>query len=241
MEIIDHNLIAQPGFGMMIVQPTDSFISIEGWIITVDDFGKPIDPIAEGLVNGVYLVGYDLEPGLYEVVPDFGAAPYWARLDNEMEIIDSETGSVTLEVTVEASDFAFEFFGALRRIPGGSASITTFDGDDLCTYEGPSEFALDTEATFTFVNSSDGTSAGYAVWKVPDGTTIADIEEKGIFGIGADSTTDRRVFAPPSSPGIDKEYVVALDDLGLWAVECFNFVDGREVEYPATVFVVTDS
>jgi hypothetical protein len=117
MEVIDNHLIANPGFGIVIVQPTDSFISVGGWIITVEDFGRPIDPIAEGLESGVYLVGYDLEPGRYQVLPNGFLAPYWARLDDEMEIIDSGTGDGTLEVIVEASDFAFEFEGVLRRIP----------------------------------------------------------------------------------------------------------------------------
>jgi hypothetical protein len=118
MELIEHYLAAVPGFGLMIVQPTDSFISVGDWIITVEDFGRPIDPIAEGLVGGVYLVGYDLEPGRYEVFPgDYPDSPYWARLDDDMEVIDSESGVGTLEVIVEASDFAFEFKGFLRRIP----------------------------------------------------------------------------------------------------------------------------
>jgi hypothetical protein len=120
-----------------------------------------------------------------------------------------------------------------------SEPTTTFDGD-VCTYEGPSEFALDTEATFTFVNSSDGTSAGYAVWNVPDGTTVADIEEKSIFGIGADRTVDERGSVGASSPGFDKELVVVLDTAGLWAVSCFT-TGSSGTDYPATVFVVTDS
>jgi hypothetical protein len=66
----------------------------------------------------VYLVGYDLEPGRYEVLlGDHPENPYWARLDDEMEIIDSESGVGTLEVIVEESDFAFEFKGFLRLIP----------------------------------------------------------------------------------------------------------------------------
>jgi hypothetical protein len=101
-----------------IVQPTDSFISVRDWIITVEDFGRPIDPIAESLIGGVYLVGYDLEPGRYEVLRDrHPEDPYWARLDDEMGIIDSGTGAGTLEVAIEASDFAFEFTGAFRLIP----------------------------------------------------------------------------------------------------------------------------
>ena len=118
MEIIEHYLVANPGFGIVIVQPTDSFISVGDWIITVDDFGRPIDPIAEGLIAGVYLVGYDLEPGRYEVLPgDHPEDPYWARLDDAMEIIDSGTGVGIQEVIVEASDFALEFKGSLRLIP----------------------------------------------------------------------------------------------------------------------------
>jgi hypothetical protein len=99
---------------------------------------------------------------------------------------------------------------------------------------------LDTEATFTFINTSEGTSAGYGIWKVPDGTTAADIEEKTIFGIGADRTVDERGSAGPSSPGFDKELVVFLDTAGLWTVNCFTTgISGTD--YPATVFVVTDS
>ena len=122
MELIENYLVADsqtrnPMTGIVIVQPTDSFITVEAWIILVEDFGGPNDPIAKGLFNGVYLVGYDIEPGRYEVHPRDGGEPSWARLDDEMKIIDSETGIGTLEVLVEAGDFAFEFLGDLRRIP----------------------------------------------------------------------------------------------------------------------------
>lgn len=118
MELIGLYLAAVPGFAMMIVQPTDSFVSVGDWIITVEDFGRPIDPVAEGLIDGVYLVGYDLEPGRYEVLPgDHPEDPYWARLDDELEIIDSGTGVGIQEVIVEASDFALKFKGSLRLIP----------------------------------------------------------------------------------------------------------------------------
>jgi hypothetical protein len=119
MELIDIYIYAQPSYGIMIVQPTDSFISVGDWIISVEDFGRPIDPIAENVIDGVYLVGYDLEPGRYEVLN--GGHPegtWWARLDDDMEIIDDTEQAVgTLEVVVEASDFALEFHGTLRKIP----------------------------------------------------------------------------------------------------------------------------
>jgi hypothetical protein len=120
-----------------------------------------------------------------------------------------------------------------------SEPTSTFTGDE-CSYDGPSEFDLDTEVTFTFINTSEGASAGYGVWKVPDGTTVDDISEKSIFGIGADQSADMRAVAAPSSPGFDKELVVALDTAGLWAVNCFE-VGSVEVDHPATVFVVTDN
>ncbi len=120
-----------------------------------------------------------------------------------------------------------------------SEATSTFDGSG-CTYDGPTEFDLNTEVTFTFINTSDG-SAGYGIWKVPEGTTVGDITEKSIFGIGADRTPDMRAVALPSSPGIDKELVVALDTSGLWAVNCFTPDADLGVDYPATVFVVSDN
>ena len=120
-----------------------------------------------------------------------------------------------------------------------SEATSTFDGSG-CTYDGPTEFDLNTEVTFTFINTSDG-SAGYGIWKVPEGTTVGDITEKSIFGIGADRTPDMRAVALPSSPGIDQELVVALDTPGLWAVNCFTPDAGLGVDYPATVFVVSDN
>ena len=117
MELLGHYLVLCCGYDLMIVQPTDSFVSVGDWIITVDDFG-PVDPIAEGFISGVYLVGYDLEPGRYEVLRgDHPEDPYWARLDDEMEIIDSGTDFGTLEATIEDGDFAFQFKGVLRLIP----------------------------------------------------------------------------------------------------------------------------
>jgi hypothetical protein len=77
--------------------------------------------------------------------------------------------------------------------------------------------------------------------KVPEGTTVGNITEKSIFGIGADQTPDMRALALPSSPGIDQELVVALDTPSLWAVNCFTPCTGHGVDYPATLFVVSDN
>jgi hypothetical protein len=53
LEIGDNYLIDDNGFGVVIVQPTDSYLEINGEIVTVEAFGHPLDPIAAGFTNGV--------------------------------------------------------------------------------------------------------------------------------------------------------------------------------------------
>ena len=54
----------------MIVVDSDSYLEVSGEIVTVADFGSPVDPVAAGFTEGVYLVGYDIEPGRYRVADD---------------------------------------------------------------------------------------------------------------------------------------------------------------------------
>ena len=122
-----------------------------------------------------------------------------------------------------------------------AAPSATFDGS-ACVYDGPSEFSVDTEATFTVLNASDKNDVGFSVWKVPDGTTTTDITENTIFGIGADIDTDMRVarFQGSNQPGQEQDLVVALDTPGTWVLNCWNGSDPG-VDYPATAFTVTDN
>ncbi len=151
------------------------------------------------------------------------------------------SGTTTTTTTITPPETTTTTTTTLPSPPATTGEATsTFDGTG-CTYDGPTEFDLNAEVTFTFINTSDGRSAGYGIWKVPEGTTVGDITEKSIFGIGADRTPDMRALALPSSPGIDKELVVALDTPGLWAVNCFTPNAGLGVDYPATVFVVSDN
>jgi hypothetical protein len=120
--------------------------------------------------------------------------------------------------------------------PTGEAT-TTFDGG-ACIYDGPAEFELGTEVTYTFVNTSNGVSAGYGVWVLPDGTTLDDLENNGIHGVGTNPRTDLRGLLGASSPGIDKELTVTLDTPGTWVVNCFHPVPGGADDFPAATFVV---
>jgi hypothetical protein len=116
LEIIDNYLIGDNGFGIVIVQPTDSYLAVDGGVVTVEAFGHPLDPIAEEFTDGVYLVGYDIAPGRYRVQPEDGTS-YWARLDGTMDIIDNDLGDGATIVIIKQSDFALEFTGRLELLP----------------------------------------------------------------------------------------------------------------------------
>jgi len=61
-----------------------------------------------------------------------------------------------------------------------SEPTATYTGG-ACDYDGPSEFDLDSTVTFTVINESDTTEAGFALWKFPDDATPEAIFEQGIF------------------------------------------------------------
>ena len=110
--------------------------------------------------------------------------------------------------------------------------------DDGCAYEGPTEFDVNSEVTFTFINASEILNAGFAVHKVDEGTTTEDILKLGVFAV-SDEETD--VYSPylPSGMNPDLEYplTVTLDRIGLHALICFQFPEGRP--HHANLFTVT--
>ncbi len=126
---------------------------------------------------------------------------------------------------------------ALAGCTTGTEPTTTFTGDE-CSYDGPSEFDLGTEVGFTFINTSDNSTAGFGIWVVPDGTTEAEL--RGTLGWFPGDTEAHS----QTRPGLDKELAVTLDTAGPWAVTCHLVAGGPSPAgelYPATVFVVTDS
>jgi hypothetical protein len=98
-------------------------------------------------------------------------------------------------------------------------ATVTFSGD-TCTYAGASTFDDDTELTIELVNEP-GTSMGLGVWKVPDGTTIEDIEEQGMLVVGGDRIQNMRGHLGPGSVGL-RSVTVELDESGTWAINCFE-------------------
>jgi hypothetical protein len=117
MELIDNYLVGEGDTGIVIVQPTDSYLALDGTMVTVEDFGKPIDPIAKAATGGAYLVGYDLEPGQYRVHPSDNGVAWWKLRDDAMQVTESDEGDASLDVTVQEDDFVLEYRGTLARVP----------------------------------------------------------------------------------------------------------------------------
>jgi hypothetical protein len=114
-EIIDNGLTDNCP-NIMVVQPTDAYVEISGGALRIED-SFPIDPIAEGCTDGVFLVNLDVQPGRYSVTGGTGGSSYWARLDGTLDIIDNDLGEGTRIVIVDATDFALEINGTLTPMP----------------------------------------------------------------------------------------------------------------------------
>ena len=121
-----------------------------------------------------------------------------------------------------------------------SDPIATYDGNE-CVYEGPTEFDLDSTVSFTVINESDNTTVGFGVWSVPDGTTAAEILEKGIFEVvGATSLATDEFYTgrlPPTVRDNKYELSVTLDTPGQHVLNCFEEPGGDH----AIMFTVSDN
>ena len=123
------------------------------------------------------------------------------------------------------------------EVAGSAVPISTFDGSG-CTYEGPTEFDLNSEVKFTFVNASETTEVGFAVWAVPDGTTTEDIQNDGIQNVGAVASRDRYVEMGPIAPGVERPLTVILDKTGLHALNCVDRTTEAEgIDYATLITV----
>lgn len=115
-EIIDNDLVGENGLTLVNILETDAFIDVNGAMIPLDDT-RSLDPIAEGFTEGTYLVGYDIEPGQYRIVPENeGDHAYWARLGENRDLIDNDLAEGPLVLTVRESDWAISFTGVISLL-----------------------------------------------------------------------------------------------------------------------------
>ena len=129
----------------------------------------------------------------------------------------------------------------ITPIVGGVA--TRLDGG--CSYEGHTEFDLNSQVTFSFVNATEVSDKGFTVWKIPEGTTVEDITEARRMPSLVDF--EEGFYDPylPTGqgrgPGSVSKVSVVLDRPGLHALICFQLIDEDEnlgQDYAASLITV---
>ena len=121
-----------------------------------------------------------------------------------------------------------------------SAEMSAEFTGDACVYSGPTEFEVGDEFEITVTDvTEERMDVGYAVRKVTDGTTFADISEEGVSAFAAQNDDGTLLYAEVTEEGTERVLSVTLDVAGTWAMECFAFSpDGA---FPATTFEVVEA
>jgi hypothetical protein len=115
-----------------------------------------------------------------------------------------------------------------------------FTGDG-CVYSGPTEFEVGDEFEITVSDvTEERMDVGFAVLKVPDGTTVEEVREKGIFEIDVEEDIGTVVFSEVTEEGTERVVSTTLDVAGTWLVNCFVFNNPDGEDFPATTFVVVE-
>ena len=123
----------------------------------------------------------------------------------------------------------------LAACNGSSGEPTATYNGSGCAYDGPSEFDLNSEVTFTFIDETESGSAGFAIWPVPAGTTAEQIQEEGIFNVGIDPIPWSSETQVSDSEWM---FTATFGDAGLHALNCFDMSGGGEgTDYPNLVTV----
>ena len=115
-----------------------------------------------------------------------------------------------------------------------SEPTATYDGSG-CTYDGPDEFDVGSEVTFTLVEMVEDSGVGFGVWRLPTGMTAEEIRDRGILNRGAQiAETEAEI----TESGIRLTFM--FDSAGLYALNCAaRPEDGPAVDY-ANLFTVTE-
>ena len=125
------------------------------------------------------------------------------------------------------------------RVPRSPYASRTSPKSHRCSNTGASTFDVGTELTIEVVNGTER-SFGFSVWKLPDGTTVADIEAQGMLEVGGDRSENMRGILRPGSVE-SRDLLVVLDESGTWGMNCFTLLTGTlqtDEDYPVVVVEV---
>jgi hypothetical protein len=114
-----------------------------------------------------------------------------------------------------------------------------FTGDD-CVYSGPTEFEVGDEFEITVVDvTEERVDVGYAVTKVPDGTSVDDASEEGFIENLPDGP-GTFLQSEVTEEGTERVMSITLDVAGTWLVHCFDLSTPEGEVFPATTFEVVE-
>lgn len=122
------------------------------------------------------------------------------------------------------------------EVSGSLDPTSTFTGTE-CVYEGPTEFSVGSEVTFAFLNASELTEVAYSIVHVPDGTTVEQIYDEGVFVAGTNWSRDAKAYVFPPTQRVES-LTAPLDATGLYAVLCIDTDSETGHDYASLITVV---
>ena len=117
---------------------------------------------------------------------------------------------------------------------------------DACVYSGPAEFEVGDEFEITVIDvTEERMEVGFGLLKVPDGTSEAEVREKGIEEVMEQEANDDPatfLFPEVTEEGTERVMSATPDVAGTWLVNCFVFGTGNPdgEDFPATTFEVLE-
>lgn len=223
--LADANPVSDPNAFVVETQIGPRLETIEQWSGTMTENElRSIEPPTTGKSRRGWLVA--AVAAVAVLIVGIGAAVAFNNQD-------------TVPVVAPTTTTAAPTTTATTSAAASSDPVARYDGKD-CTYEGPTEFDSGSTVTFTFVNETDIADVGFAVWYVPDGTTAAEIEEKGIFEVVGDPTPPPYEYywirGPPTTKDREYQAWLTLEPAGQHLINCWD-PDG---DHP-TMFTVKDN
>ena len=106
------------------------------------------------------------------------------------------------------------------------------------------EFEVGDEFEITVIDvTEERTAVGFGVLKVPDGTSVAEVREKGIEEVTGDEFGEfdgTFANATVTEEGTERMISTTLDVAGTWLVNCFVFGAIGGDDFAATTFEVVE-